>query len=69
MARRTSTRKAAAVADNAPEPARQVAVTENEIARRAYQLYLSRGREDGSDLDDWLQAERELRVRSTSTRA
>jgi hypothetical protein len=35
-------------------------ITETEIARRAYDLYLARGREDGHDLEDWLQAEREL---------
>jgi len=33
----------------------------NEIARRAHELFLRRGGEPGHDLDDWLQAERELR--------
>ena len=36
-------------------------VTESDVARRAYDLYLARGGEHGHDLDDWLQAERELR--------
>ena len=36
-------------------------VTEGQVARRAYDLYLARGREDGHDIEDWLQAERELR--------
>ena len=36
-------------------------VSEAEIATRAYQIYQSRGAEDGADVDDWLQAERELR--------
>jgi|GEM_PF-2098629 hypothetical protein len=31
------------------------------IAARAYQIYLERGRQDGHDVDDWLQAEYELR--------
>jgi hypothetical protein len=31
-----------------------------EIARRAYELYVARGGQHGSDLDDWLRAEREL---------
>ena len=31
-----------------------------DIARRAYALYEARGREHGHDVDDWLQAEREL---------
>lgn len=36
-------------------------VTEHDIARRAYNLYLGRGCEDGHDVEDWVQAERELR--------
>ena len=35
-------------------------VSEEEIAQRAYEIYLQRGATDGSDVDDWLQAEREL---------
>jgi hypothetical protein len=35
----------------------------DEIARRAYQLYEERGRDEGRDLDDWLRAEDELRRR------
>ncbi len=33
---------------------------EEEISLRAYELYEERGREDGRDLDDWLQAEEEI---------
>ena len=33
---------------------------EQEIRRRAYELYLKHGEEPGHDLEDWLQAEREL---------
>ena len=33
---------------------------EEEIRRRAYELYLARGCEDGYDLDDWLRAEGEV---------
>ena len=33
---------------------------EEEIRCRAYQLYEERGREDGHDLDDWLNAEAEI---------
>lgn len=32
-----------------------------EIGRRAYELYERRGRAPGRDLDDWFDAERELR--------
>jgi hypothetical protein len=31
-----------------------------EIRRRAYRIYLERGGQPGRELDDWLQAEREL---------
>jgi hypothetical protein len=30
------------------------------IRRRAYELHLERGGQPGSELDDWLQAEREV---------
>jgi len=35
-------------------------LSREEIARRAYELYLARGGADGSEQEDWLQAEREL---------
>ena len=35
--------------------------TLEEIRVRAYEVYIQRGRIDGFDLEDWLQAERELR--------
>jgi hypothetical protein len=31
------------------------------VAQRAYERYEARGREDGRDLEDWYEAERELR--------
>jgi hypothetical protein len=30
------------------------------IGRRAYEIYLERGKQSGRDVDDWLQAEQEL---------
>ena len=33
---------------------------EERIRRRAYELYVVRGREDGHDLEDWLRAESEI---------
>ena len=32
------------------------------VARRAYELYEARGRHDGGEVQDWLQAEREIRA-------
>ena len=34
--------------------------THDEIAARAYQLFLERGCQHGHDVDDWLQAEYEM---------
>jgi Protein of unknown function (DUF2934) len=36
---------------------------EDEIRRRAYELYLQRGTNSGSEAEDWLTAEREIRQR------
>lgn len=44
-------------------------VADSDIARRAYELYVERGAEHGHDVDDWLQAERELRSVLSSTAA
>lgn len=33
---------------------------DEEIRRRAYEIYLERGQQPGRELDDWLQAQREL---------
>ena len=34
--------------------------TQDRIARRAYELYVQRGRQEGNALEDWLQAERQV---------
>jgi len=38
----------------------RVASGQHEIRTRAYELYLARGAQPGRELEDWLQAEREL---------
>ena len=38
--------------------------TYDDIAREAYQRYLSRGGGDGRDFDDWIEAERALANRN-----
>ncbi len=48
----------------ATETAVTATVPRDEIARRAYELYLNRGQEDGHDLEDWLRAEREITARA-----
>jgi pyrroloquinoline quinone (PQQ) biosynthesis protein C len=34
--------------------------TREEIERRAYEIYVECGRQDGNDVDHWLEAEQEL---------
>jgi len=46
-------------------PLEQVARDED-IGRRAYEIYLELGEKPGLDLDDWLQAERELDAEALS---
>ena len=58
--RRASDRNAAAaIIDSTRRPTLASLET---IRERAFEIYESRGRESGHDLDDWLQAERELRT-------
>ena len=45
------------------EPPIKNAPTTEEISRRAFENHIERGGIHGCDLDDWLQAERELRER------
>ncbi len=44
----------------AKKPAIEMLPREERIRRRAYELYLRRGNQPGSEIDDWLQAEREI---------
>jgi hypothetical protein len=60
--------KPVAEAAEIPEPEQTAADIElgpasEEIAKRAYEIYLRRGSRNGYDFDDWLEAERELRGR------
>jgi len=40
---------------------------QEQIRRRAHELYEERGRHDGHELDDWLQAESEVTQRKAKT--
>jgi hypothetical protein len=50
--------------DNATNRDRQA-----RIAERAYDRYMARGAGDGQDLDDWLEAEREIAAEAEQTPA
>ena len=47
--------KVPSTANSSPRPSDHAA-----IAAKAYQLYVERGGEPGHELDDWLEAERQL---------
>ena len=67
MARAQIDERTATAVDRAPKSLMQPAtVTTDDIACRAYDLYVARGREDGHDIEDWMQAERELRTGSAA---
>jgi hypothetical protein len=50
--------------ETAALPAQRTATNE-EIARRAFEIYCERSRHDGHDLADWLRAERECNARES----
>jgi DUF2934 family protein len=59
-----SRRTTALQSENGATPASPpAAASADAIAARAYELYLARGGESGFELDDWLQAEREISAR------
>jgi hypothetical protein len=51
----------------AKERSKETLSLEERIRQRAYELYVQGGNESGSELDDWLQAEEEIR-RATEQR-
>ncbi len=52
--------KASTLAPRSDEPPVLIPI-EQQIQQLAYELYEQRGRTDGQELDDWLQAEREIK--------
>lgn len=42
------------------KPGDSVAERQDRIAQRAYELYVAKGYRQGCDVEDWLEAEREL---------
>jgi hypothetical protein len=60
---KSSNQQSAAPGDNAEALSASAAAAphydRDRVATRAYELYMARGGSDGSDLEDWLTAERE----------
>jgi Protein of unknown function (DUF2934) len=55
------------LSDIEEEERRRRVPTSEEIRQRAFEIYIERGRIHGSDLDDWMQAERELQEKYKET--
>ena len=71
MAKSARRQKVDAVSTAADRTARSgpngpAGVSDREIARVAYDLYLARGCVDGNDVDDWLEAECQLRSNNST---
>jgi DUF2934 family protein len=65
--KRTTTKKPNGDVAEVPRPNGQsgpaeVDPTEDDIRLRAYHRYLERGGEHGGDFDDWVEAEKDLRL-------
>ena len=42
-------------------------ITKDDVSRRAYELFLARGRAEGRHVEDWLEAERQLEADSMAS--
>lgn len=62
------TRAEATPASDAPPPS-TAPLDPEQVSIRAYECYCARGREDGHDVDDWVEAERQLREEASVGRA
>ena len=60
MSEKEPGRKTSAGSTRRKKPEAPAPPSQEEIARRAHEISLARGGEPGHEVDDWLQAEREL---------
>jgi Protein of unknown function (DUF2934) len=58
-----------APAPKAKKAAVKLTPTQDQIAARAYEIYLERGATPGDPMQDWLRAERELAMPPKKTRS
>jgi Protein of unknown function (DUF2934) len=66
LATRDAAHRESEINDKRSEPASKIldpTQLEDQIRRRAYELYEARGREHGRDLEDWFRAEAEVTSR------
>jgi hypothetical protein len=63
---KTDRRKSTLVAGRRSTSDEQSGIPADAIARRAFEVYCARGGGHGQDVDDWLEAERELKKGATA---
>ena len=62
MERQATMRQRASLPVTQKVKLKQPTITENDLRRRAYEIYIKRGLNQGNEIEDWLQAERELKA-------
>lgn len=65
MASKTKRHRSGATQTTSANRASETKVPDHKIQIRAYEIYLGRGEQHGRDLEDWLQAEGELKANLT----
>ena len=65
---KTTPKRAVAPARAASPRGAAAGLTHEAVARRAFEIYLGRGGHHGRDVEDWFQAEKELRQGTTRRR-
>lgn len=68
-AKKTTTKKNVVAMRRPAATSKPMAPSRMDIAKRAFEIYCERGCQDGYDVQDWLQAERELTTAAKSTAA
>jgi Protein of unknown function (DUF2934) len=64
--RQKSDRRKSTIAAPAATADERSGITADAIARRAFEVYLARGGGHGRDIEDWLEAERQLTGQQTT---
>jgi len=68
MGRRPTARKRTPLPATQKVELKHPTITEDEVRRRAHEIYLKRGATPGDEVGDWLQAERELQANQPKVR-
>jgi hypothetical protein len=69
MGRRPTARKRTPLPATQKVKLKQPTISEDDVRRRAHEIYLKRGTNPGDEVGDWLQAERELQANQPKSRA